>query len=514
MADRLLLWYSLQPGRGVQLASAAHAAPAPAAAPSAKGGNELLFKELRTPNGTRDFGPWEMSVRERVFKTIKRCFKRHGAVTIETPVFELKAVLTGKYGEDSKLIFDLADQGGDICALRYDLTVPFARYVAMNRVEKMKRYHIGRVYRRDTPATQRGRFREFYQCDFDVAGKYDLMVPDSECLELMCEILDDTKVGDYLIKLNHRRLLDGIFAISGVPAEKFRPICSAVDKLDKAPWEEVRAEMLQKGLAPAVADRIGTFVTLRGEPNALLAKLRAEGHTRGNGDAEAALAELGVLFKYLEVLGCLHRISFDLSLARGLDYYTGVIYEAVLTGADRVGSIAAGGRYDGLVGVFGGEEIPAVGFSVGIERLFTIIEQDTLAAGATRKHASPTQVFVASIGKGMLEERMKLCKFLWTSGIRVRTPLLTHSPFALAHPLPGRAHAARRGEAHAAAERGERAARAVRGDLRRGRAQGGPGEAQEPRDPRRADRRARRPPRRHPRQVRQEGAVNARRAPA
>lgn len=430
----------MQPGRAVQLASAAPAkaskggdgAPAPAGVKEAGGGarDDLLFRELRTPNGTRDFGPWEMSVREKVFKTIKRCFKRHGAVTIETPVFELKAVLTGKYGEDSKLIFDLADQGGDICALRYDLTVPFARYVAMNRVQQMKRYHIGRVYRRDTPATQRGRFREFYQCDFDVAGKYDLMVPDAECLELMCEILDDTKVGDYLIKLNHRRLLDGIFAIAGVPAERFRTICSAVDKLDKLTWEEVKAEMLQKGLSTAVADRIGTFVTLKGKPAELLAKLRAEGHTRGNGDAEAALDELGVLFKYLDVLGCTHRVSFDLSLARGLDYYTGVIYEAVLTGADRVGSIAAGGRYDGLVGVFGGEQIPAVGFSVGIERLFTIIEQDSLAAGLSKKHASPTQVFVASIGKGMLAERMRVCKFLWSHNIRVRThlPPLARSP--------------------------------------------------------------------------------------
>lgn len=414
--ERIFLWYSLQPGRGAALGSAPSlpVASAPAAA-----GSDVLFKELRTPNGTRDFDPWEMSVRERVFKLIKRCFKRHGAVTIETPVFELKTILTGKYGEDSKLIFDLADQGGDMCALRYDLTVPFARFVAMNRIQQMKRYHIGRVYRRDTPAVQRGRYREFYQCDFDIAGKYDLMVPDAECLELMCEILDDSKVGDYVIKLNHRRLLDGIFAISGVPPEKFRTICSAVDKLDKLAWEEVRAEMLQKGLAPAVADRIGTFVTLKGAPATLLAQLKNEGRTRGNGDAEAALEELGVLFKYLDVLGCTSRVSFDLSLARGLDYYTGVIYEAVLTGADRVGSIAAGGRYDGLVGIFGGEQIPAVGFSIGIERLFTIIEQDALATGASKKHASPTQVYVASVGKNMLVERMRLCKFLWQNGIRV-----------------------------------------------------------------------------------------------
>jgi len=177
-----------------------------------------------------------MAIREKVFKEIGDCFKRHGAVTIETPIFELKETLTGKYGEDSKLIYDLQDQGGELCSLRYDLTVPFARYVAMNRVKQIKRYQIGRVYRRDNPIMTKGRYREFYQCDFDIAGEYDLMVPDSEALRLMVEILTQLQVGSFTIKLNHRKLLDGVFAISGVPEEKFRPISSAVDKLDKTPW--------------------------------------------------------------------------------------------------------------------------------------------------------------------------------------------------------------------------------------------------------------------------------------
>merc|ERR1719273_3053309 len=150
-----------------------------------------------------------------------KMFKIHGAVTIDTPVFELKEVLTGKYGEDSKLIYDLKDQGGEILALRYDLTVPFARDVAMNKVEKIKRYQIAKVYRRDNPSMSRGRYREFYQCDFDIAGQYDEMLPDAECIKIVKEILSSLNLGQFVIKINHRKILDGIFELCGVPSAMF-----------------------------------------------------------------------------------------------------------------------------------------------------------------------------------------------------------------------------------------------------------------------------------------------------
>jgi len=142
-------------------------------------------------------------------------------------------VLTGKYGEDSKLIYDLKDQGGEILSMRYDLTVPLARYLAMNKISSIKRYHIAKVYRRDNPAMTKGRYREFYQCDFDIAGTYDPMLADAECVKIVSEILDTLDIGEYVIKLNHRQLLDGMFQACGVPADSFRTICSAVDKLDK-----------------------------------------------------------------------------------------------------------------------------------------------------------------------------------------------------------------------------------------------------------------------------------------
>ncbi|EGG20692.1 histidine-tRNA ligase [Cavenderia fasciculata] len=398
----------------------ATAKPAAAAVPEKKHKEKKESKKkfvLKTPKGTQDYTPPQMAIREELFNNIKSCFKKHGAVTIETPVFELKDTLTGKYGEDSKLIYDLQDQGGEICSLRYDLTVPFARYVAMHGIRSIKRYHIARVYRRDNPVMTKGRFREFYQCDFDIAGEYDLMVPDAECVMLMCEILESVKVGNFVIKLNHRKLLDAIFAICGVPADKFRTICSAVDKLDKMSWELVRKEMVEeKGLDGEVADRIEKFVKLNGHPRTLMAQIRAEKLCDGHKDAIATLDQLDVLFTYLEAMGCLDRVSFDLSLARGLDYYTGIIYEAIITESDR-GSVAAGGRYDGLVGMYGNTEVPSVGFSIGVERLFSILEEEA-AKKKIKIRQNQTEVYVCQMDRDInITERLKIIAELWKAGI-------------------------------------------------------------------------------------------------
>ena len=251
------------------------------------------LRRPKIPKGTRDFGPDQMRVREEVFGAIRKVFKRHGGVEIDTPVFELKEVLMGKYGEDSKLIYDLADQGGELLSLRYDLTVPFARFLAMNSVGNIKRFHIAKVYRRDNPQLARGRYREFYQCDFDIAGTYTLMVPDAEVITVAAEILSELNVGSFRIKLNHRKILDAIFEICGVPKEKFRPICSAVDKLDKSPWNEVKNEMVQeKGLSPEVADRIGEFVLNCGEPKSLLMEFKRKNTFGAHNGAMDAINDL------------------------------------------------------------------------------------------------------------------------------------------------------------------------------------------------------------------------------
>lgn len=381
---------------------------------------------LKTAKGTRDYNPQQMTIRNNVLQKIVTVFKRHGAECIDTPVFELKDVLTGKYGEDSKLIYDLKDQGGEILSLRYDLTVPLARYLAMNKINTLKRYHIAKVYRRDNPAMTRGRYREFYQCDFDIAGQYDLMVPDAECLKVVTEILDALDIGKYVLKVNHRRLLDGMFDACGVPDDKFRSTCSTVDKLDKAPWEEVRTEMInEKGVAPDAADRIGEYVRLNGGIELVEKLLQDEKLCKSKGAVEG-LEGIKLLLHYCELLGIKDKILFDLSLARGLDYYTGVIYEAVLTHPIKIGneeqtigSIAGGGRYDNLVGMFDSKnkQVPCVGVSIGVERVFSVLEAK-LAAGDISVRTSDVDVYVASAQKNFLDERLRICAELWNAGIK------------------------------------------------------------------------------------------------
>jgi len=391
--------------------------------PSQPQGGKLI---LKTAKGTRDYQPPQMAVREKVFNKIIETFKRHGAETIDTPVFELKEVLTGKYGEDSKLIYDLADQGGEILALRYDLTVPFARYCAMNKISNIKRYHMAKVYRRDNPSIARGRLREFYQCDFDIAGAYDAMIPDAECVKIVQEILSSVDVGPFVIKVNHRMILDGIFEVCGVKEDMFRTICSSVDKLDKSPWEEVKKEMTEeKGLDEDAADRIGEYVRMSGGTD-LIEKL-LDSKLAESKSAKQGLEDMKLLLKYCSLYGCGEVVSFDLSLARGLDYYTGVIYEAVLCGDAKdeageeisVGSVAGGGRYDGLVGMFDpkGRSVPCVGVSIGIERLFSIMEAN-IARKQEKVRTVDTQVFVISAQKNLAEERMKVVQELWTGDIK------------------------------------------------------------------------------------------------
>lgn len=369
----------------------------------------------KLPKGTRDFAKEQMTVREKAFSIISKVFKRHGATALDTPVFEMRETLMGKYGEDSKLIYDLADQGGELCSLRYDLTVPFARYVAMNGLTSFKRYQIAKVYRRDNPS--KGRYREFYQCDFDIAGKFEKMGPDFEVIKILTELLDELQIGDYEVKLNHRKLLDGMLFICGVPPEKFRTICSSIDKLDKQPFEQIRKEMVEeKGLSTETADRIGTFVKNRGHPLELLSELKQEGSEfLKNRESSEALDELEILFEALEKSKCIGKVVFDLSLARGLDYYTGVIYEAVFKGATQVGSIAAGGRYDKLIEMFGTKEVPAIGVSLGIERVFTIMEQIQKDQNQTVR-ATETQVLVSILGDN-LSLAAELAGECWAAGL-------------------------------------------------------------------------------------------------
>ncbi|KAM3840244.1 histidine--tRNA ligase, cytoplasmic-like isoform 1-T1 [Vipera latastei] len=384
---------------------------------------------LKVPKGSRDFSPKQMAIRENIFSTIISCFKRHGAVTIDTPVFELKVseLLLGNYGEETKLIYDLEDQGGEMLSLRYDLTVPFARYLAMNKIKRCKRYHIAKVYRREKPSLKRGRFREFIQCDFDIAGQYDPMIPDAECLKVMHEILTALQVGDFIIKINDRRILQGIFTICGIPEIKFERACSTLDKLDKVTWEEVKNEMIiEDGISPKCVDRISEYVQLHGGP-CLIEKLLKDPKLVQNRLAMEGLEDMKLLFEYLTLFGIIDQVSLHLSLARGLAYYTGVIYEAVLLCQKHshlneslsLSSVAGGGRYDELVAKFDskGYKVPCVGLSIGVERIFSILEQNNEMA-KEKIRTTETQVLVATPQKNLLAFRMKFISELWNAGIK------------------------------------------------------------------------------------------------
>ncbi|RYP16578.1 hypothetical protein DL765_005039 [Monosporascus sp. GIB2] len=380
--------------------------------------------QLKTPKGTRDWVGQGLLLRDHILQTIGDVFRRHGGVPLDTPVFERRDILAGKYGEDSRLIYDLEDQGGELCSLRYDLTVPFARWLAMHtNVKQIKRYQIAKAYRRDQPSVSRGRLREFYQCDFDIAGVYDPMIPDAEVLRVGVEVFRALQL-DITIKLNHRRILDGLFTVVGVPKEKIRGISSAVDKLDKATWADVKKEMVEeKGLSDEVADRIGEYVRRSGGIREMIKFLSSDSGLYADENVRAGLNDVDLLVSYLEALDVADKVSFDLSLARGLDYYSGLIYEVIPTSTNQpsqVGSIAAGGRYDGLVGMYGKQPVPCVGLSFGVDRIFTILDarRNKSSSELTRE----VDVYIMAVGgkdfDGLLLERMAVARQLWDAGIR------------------------------------------------------------------------------------------------
>ncbi|KIJ54237.1 hypothetical protein M422DRAFT_58336 [Sphaerobolus stellatus SS14] len=428
---------------------------------------------LKTAKGTRDFGPAESACRTHIESIVREVFTSYGGTGLDTPVFERKDILAGKYGEDAKLIFDLADQGGEQLALRYDHTVPLARHLAMSlpasASASSKLFQFGKVYRRDNPVVSKGRMREFSQADFDITGIWDTMIPDAEIISLLSTVLLKLEVGEFTIKLNHRKILDGLFQVCGVPNDKIRAISSAVDKLDKQPWVEVKKEMTEeKGLDPAVADKIGEYVKLKGGPE-LLETLQADATLMANANSKEGIAEMEILFRLLSAYDVTKCISFDLSLARGLDYYTGIIYEAIVEASAPpgfkvnptvssepvpvpskskskpeqqldeegepevdensvgVGSIAAGGRYDNLVQLFtaaaAGEGkagkkapgLPCIGVSIGIDRVFALLWPKWVEQGGRSKE---TVAYVMDAGDGLLEERIRLVTELRRAGIK------------------------------------------------------------------------------------------------
>lgn len=337
------------------------------------GKHSAKFQRPQVLKGFRDHLPARMLLRRQVIDIFRDIFERHGFEPIDTPALEYLEVLTGKAGENEKLMYHFEDQGGRAVGLRYDLTVPLARFIAVNEsdvVFPFKRYHIAPVWRAEKP--QRGRFREFWQCDADIVGSPS-MIADAEIVSIMAEALIAVGLPDFEIQISHRRLLEGIARAAGVPDAQSGTIYRSVDKLGKIGASGVRTELLDQGIEAAAADQVLTAVTEQADSHALLASLRER--LSGVPLALAAIDELDQLFALLDALGVQpENYRLDVSLARGLDYYTGPVYEAVVA-QPRVGSVAGAGRYDGLIGSLIGRQIPATGMSLGLERISEVVEE-------------------------------------------------------------------------------------------------------------------------------------------
>jgi len=345
------------------------------------------------PKGTRDFSPVEMARRNYIFHTIEEVFRLYGYQPIETPAMENLSSLMGKYGDEGdRLLFKILNSGDFMAkvspeylnkvnafdltpkisekGLRYDLTVPFARFVAQNQHKitfPFKRYQIQPVWRADRP--QKGRYREFYQCDVDVIGSNSLL-NEAELIQIIEDVFNRLHI-DTLIKINNRKILVGIAEFLGI-AERITDLTVAVDKLEKTGLEKVNLELQEKGIAKEVIEKLQPILHLRGSSAEKLNTLRNMLSNSATG--LKGIEETETLLTYINELSVEAGTEFDLTLARGLDYYTGAIIE-VTTADKAMGSICGGGRYDDLAGIFGLPGVSGVGISFGAERIYDLLDQ-------------------------------------------------------------------------------------------------------------------------------------------
>jgi histidyl-tRNA synthetase len=353
------------------------------------------MSKVGIPKGMRDFSPEEVAKRSYIFDTIRMAFKKYGFQAIETPSMENLQTLTGKYGaEGDQLIFKVLNSGDYLAktseqnlttknskaltseiaekALRYDLTVPFARYVVMHQNDitfPFKRYQIQPVWRADRP--QRGRYREFYQCDADIVGS-DALINEVELILLYDEVFSKLGLSDFDIKINNRKILAGIAEIIGKP-DLIIDLTVAIDKIDKIGLDGVEKELIEKGFSPADLEKLNPVLKLSGNHEAKINSLKTI--LKNSEIGLKGIAELSNIFELLAKFKIKNaKVVFDLTLARGLNYYTGAIFE-VSTNQVQMGSIGGGGRYDDLTGLFGLKDLTGVGISFGADRIYDVLHE-------------------------------------------------------------------------------------------------------------------------------------------
>ncbi|WP_324026762.1 histidine--tRNA ligase [Maribacter sp. BPC-D8] len=388
------------------------------------------------PKGTRDFNPSEIAKRNYIFDIIKRNFQTYGFQPIETPSFENSDTLLGKYGEEGdRLIFKILNSGDFISkvddatyadkksnsiapkitekALRYDLTVPFARYVVMHQNEldfPFKRYQIQPVWRADRP--QKGRFREFFQCDADVVGS-DSLLQEVELIQLYDAVFSELKLEGATIKMNNRKILAGIAEVIGAK-DLLIDFTVALDKLDKIGEDGVKKEMLAKGISEEAIEKASPLFLPQGTNEEQLERLDAL--LKDSEEGKKGLEELRFILETIAVLGLQSaNLSIDVTLARGLNYYTGAIFEVAAPEGVKMGSIGGGGRYDDLTGIFGLKNVSGVGISFGLDRIYLVLEDLNLFPEAIDKSL---QVLCVNFGDKEAMAALKLVSQLRKSGVK------------------------------------------------------------------------------------------------
>jgi histidyl-tRNA synthetase len=391
-------------------------------------GADVSITKPQLPSGMRDFLPADVLRRQYVIDRITQVFQIYGYEPLQTPVMELYETLMGKYGEDAqKLIYQAQHAGSDKqLALRYDLTVPLARAFAMHENEltlPFKRYQIAPVWRGERPA--RGRYREFYQCDADTVGIAG-MEADAEAIALIVASLRNLGFDKFRVKINNRKLLTGIGQYAGLSGDLLANLYRSIDKLDKIGADGVKAEMIKGGIDEDVASKIMTLLADNapdGSPTYANERTKLQRIAETLASSEAAkqgIDELVQVFDFLEAMRVdASFVELDITMVRGLGYYTGPIFETVLLSddpEDRVGSVSGGGRYDDLIGLFRKDPIPTVGMSLGIERLIYIMDKHNMYPPELQK--TVVQILVTVFGPETRAASMRLVSQLRNAGIR------------------------------------------------------------------------------------------------
>lgn len=388
------------------------------------------------PKGTRDFSPTEVAKRNYIISIVKKHFETFGFQPIETPSFENSDTLMGKYGDEGdRLIFKILNSGDFLSkidkeelstinyqpltkrisekALRYDLTVPFARYVVMRQNDitfPFKRYQVQPVWRADRP--QRGRFREFCQCDADVVGSKSLL-QEVEFVQLYDEVFSELKIKGVTIKLNNRKILSGIAEVIGAK-DKLIDFTVALDKLDKIGEEGVKKEMLQKGISEDAITKVQPLFNFTGSNSDKLDQLEVLLSTSEEG--LKGVGELRFIIDSISELGLkVAQLDLDVTLARGLNYYTGAIFEVSAPKEVKLGSIGGGGRYDDLTGVFGLKDVSGVGISFGLDRIYLVLEELSLFPETISKSLD---VLFINFGEKEAFQSLKSLKLLREKGMK------------------------------------------------------------------------------------------------